>query len=142
MAATLKAKYQREFGNENVGAGIALFDKEDECAIALVNAAETSKDANHRLSAIYVKALIAVEWAQKEEDEKEYERIVLFDPEIKTEKDAKKEMNYPTASGRGIQMESASLNAPKGQEIKPSLLSSRPPKRTRRGIRPNTINWI
>ena len=83
-----------EYGNENVDTVIALLNEEDECAIALPNATETSKGANFRLSAIHVKALIAVNFGQTEETKKEYERIVLFDPKIETASKAKAEINF------------------------------------------------
>ena len=47
-------------------------------------------DANYRLSAMYVKAIIAVDQGNQEEAEKAYEKLVTFDPEI-TDKDQAEE---------------------------------------------------
>ena len=79
---TEEEQYRREYGNENIDAFLALLDKEYDRALALANAGETSKDANHRLTAIWVKATIATEQQNMEVAEKEYERLVIFDPEI------------------------------------------------------------
>lgn len=86
---TEEEQYRREYGNENVDAFIALLDKEYDRALALANAGETSKDANYRLAAIWVKATIAAEQEQDDIAEQEYERLVTFDPEINNTEEAK-----------------------------------------------------
>ncbi len=82
---------REEFGDENVDGLIELIDKNYEKAIAYANLGELSKDANYRLSAIWLKAMVAADQEHDQDAEKEYERLVTFDPEIKEAKDAKKE---------------------------------------------------
>ncbi len=81
---------REEFGDENVDGLIELIDKNYEKAVAYANVGELSKDANYRLSAIWLKAMIAAD--QDLDSEKEYARLVTFDPEIKDAKQAKKEV--------------------------------------------------
>jgi hypothetical protein len=81
---------REEFGDENVDGLIELIDKNYEKAEAYANLGELSKDANYRLSAIWLKAMITVD--QDLDSEKEYARLVTFDPEIKDAKQAKKEI--------------------------------------------------
>ena len=88
---TLEEQYRREYGNENIDAIIALLDNDHNRAIALANAGETSKDANFRLSAMYVKAIIAVDMNNQEEADKAYEKLVIFDPEVENVEQAKEE---------------------------------------------------
>ena len=85
---------RREYGNESVDAVIAILDNEYDRASALANAGETSKDANHRLSAMYVKAIIATDMGDENEAEKAYEKLVTFDPEIADVNQAKEETSY------------------------------------------------
>ncbi len=89
---TEEEQYRREYGNENVDAVIALLDNDHNRAMALASAGETSKDANYRLSAMYVKAIIAVDMNNEEEAKKAYEKVVTFDPEVENVKEAKKEV--------------------------------------------------
>ena len=88
----LEVQYRREYGNENVDAVIALLDNDYDRAKALANAGETSKDANHRLSAMYVKALIAADMGDNEDATKSYDKMVTFDPEINDIGQAKEEI--------------------------------------------------
>ncbi len=81
---------REEFGDENVDGLIELIDKNYEKAVAYANVGELSKDANYRLSAIWLKAMIAAD--QDLDTEKEYARLVTFDPEIKDAIEAKKEV--------------------------------------------------
>ncbi len=88
---SLEDQYRNEYGNENVDAIIALLDNDHNRAVALANAGETSKDANFRLSAMYVKAIIAVDMDNQEEADQAYEKLVIFDPEVADVKQAKEE---------------------------------------------------
>jgi len=81
---------REEFGDENVDGLIELIDKNYEKAEAYANLGELSKDANYRLSAIWLKAMITAD--QDLDSEKEYARLVTFDPEIKDANQAKKEV--------------------------------------------------
>ena len=81
---------REEFGDENVDGLIELIDKNYEKAVAYANVGELSKDANYRLSAIWLKAMITAD--QDLDAEKEYGRLITFDPEIKDAKEAKKEV--------------------------------------------------
>jgi len=83
---------REEFGDENVDGLIALIDKNHEKALAYANVGELSKDANYRLCAIWLKAMIAADQENNEDIEKEFARLVTFDPEIKDAKEAKKEV--------------------------------------------------
>ena len=82
---------REEYGDENVDGLIELIDKNYEKALAYANVGELSKDANYRLSAIWLKAIIAADKGNDEDAQKEYERLVTFDPEIPNTKEAKKE---------------------------------------------------
>lgn len=85
---------RKEYGNESVDAIIAILDNEYDRAIAFANAGETSKDANHRLSAMYVKAIIAADMGDENEANKAYEKLVTFDPEVTDKEQAAEETNY------------------------------------------------
>lgn len=85
---------RKEYGNESVDAIIALLNNEHERASALATAGETSKDANHRLSAMYVKAIIAADSGDENEATKAYEKLVTFDPEIADANQAAEETKY------------------------------------------------
>lgn len=91
---TPEQQYRREYGNESVDAIISLMDNDYERASALASAGETSKDANYRLSAMYVKAMIAVDMEDEAAAEKAYEKLVTFDPEIADVEQAKAETEY------------------------------------------------
>ena len=83
---------REEYGNENVDGLIELIDKNYEKAFAYANVGELSKDANYRLSAIWLKAMIAADKEDDKEAESEYARLITFDPEIKGSAEAKKEV--------------------------------------------------
>ena len=61
---------------------------------AYANLGELSDDANYRLSAIWLKAMIAADQKNEEEAKREYERLITFDPEINDLSEAKKETEY------------------------------------------------
>lgn len=80
-----------EYGNENVDGYIELLDNNHEKALAYANVGELSKDANHRLVAMWLKALIVAD--QDKDAEEVYKKLVTFDPEIADINEAKKEIN-------------------------------------------------
>jgi hypothetical protein len=55
---------------------------------------EVSKDANFRLTAIRLKAMIGSDQGHEGEAEKEYERMIIFDPDIENKRAAKKEVDF------------------------------------------------
>ena len=83
---------REEFGDENVDGLIALIDKNHEKALAYANVGELSKDANYRLCAIWLKAMIAADNKDTLEAKNQYERLITFDPEIKEFEDAEREV--------------------------------------------------
>lgn len=85
---------RKYYGNENVDGLEALIVGNHEKALAFANVGELSDDANYRLSAIWLKALIAADQNNDQEAKKEYERLVTFDPEIKNIEEAQKETEY------------------------------------------------
>jgi tetratricopeptide (TPR) repeat protein len=84
---------RKEYGKENVDGLIELVDGDHDKAMAYANVAELSKDANHRLSAMWLKAMIEEDRKDKEESKKYFEQLVTFDPEIKDIKEAEKEVH-------------------------------------------------
>lgn len=90
--ANEEQQLRQEFGDENVEAILELIDRNYERAIAFANVAETSKDANHRVAASWVKAIIYADSGQKEQLQKEYEKLVILDSEISSVENAEKWM--------------------------------------------------
>ena len=84
---------REEYGKENVDGLIELVDGDHDKALAYASVGELSKDANHRLSAIWLKAMIEEDRGNKEEAKAHFEQIVVFDPEIKDVKEAEKEVH-------------------------------------------------
>lgn len=83
---------REEFGDENIDGIIELIDKNHEKALAYANVSELSKDANYRLSAIWLKAMIAADQDQEDAATEQYQRLITFDPEIKDTAMAEKEV--------------------------------------------------
>jgi len=83
---------REEFGDENVDGLIELIDKNYEKAFAYANVGELSKDANYRLAAMWLKAMVAADQDNEIDAQKAYERLVTFDPEISDTKKAKNEI--------------------------------------------------
>lgn len=86
-ANTLEDQYRIEYGDENVDGLIALIDNNHPRALALANAGETSNDANYRLSAVWLKAVIYADQGDREAVEKEYARLIVLDPEVSSVED-------------------------------------------------------
>ena len=91
-ADSLEAQFRVEYGNENVDSLIALIDGNHERALALAGVGETAKDANHRMSAVWMKAIILADQGNTEELNKEYERLIVLDPEVESVEDGEKWM--------------------------------------------------
>lgn len=83
---------REEYGDENVDGVIELIDKNYAKALAYANVGELSKDANHRVAAVWLKALIAYDQGDETAANKEYERLVVLDPELKNVKNAEEEV--------------------------------------------------
>ena len=75
-------RMRQEFGDQVVDGILELIDRNYERAIAFANVAETSKDANHRVAASWLKAMAFAESGREEELQKEYEKLVILDSEI------------------------------------------------------------
>jgi len=91
-ADSLEAQFRVEYGDENVDSLIALIDGNHERAMALAGVGETAKDANHRMSAVWMKAIILADQGNTEELNKEYERLIVLDPEVESVEDGEKWM--------------------------------------------------
>ncbi len=92
-AEDLEAQWRREYGDENVDGLVALVEDNHARALAFANAGETSSDANHRWAAVWLKAVIYADQGDEEAANKEYERLVVLDPEIESVEDAAKWMD-------------------------------------------------
>ena len=92
QAETEEQQYRREFGDQNVDGLIELIDGNHDRAIAFANVAETSKDANHRVAASWLKAMAYEDSGREEELQKEYEKLVILDGEVNTVEEASKWM--------------------------------------------------
>ncbi len=86
---SIEEEYRREWGPENVDGLIALLNNDHKKALAFANVGETSKDANHRLAAVWLKATIYADQGKNQELEKEYERLIVLDPEVDSVEDGK-----------------------------------------------------
>ena len=73
-----------KFGRDNVEAYNALLNQNHARAKALAGAGELSNDANHRIVAVWVKAMIAVDQKDAETANAEFDRIIELDPIIDT----------------------------------------------------------
>jgi len=82
-------EYLRAYGRENVEGVIALLKMDHERALALANVGETSKDANHRVAAVWLKAIIYADQGNEKALEKEYDRLVILDPEVESIENAR-----------------------------------------------------
>ncbi len=78
----------RAIGEDNYRGLLALVSCEHKRADALANAGAAAKNPNHRLSSLWLKALIANDLKQKERTAKLYKQIVIADTDIDTEQQA------------------------------------------------------
>lgn len=91
-AGSLEAQFRRDYGDENVDGLIALIDGNHARALAFANAGETSSDANYRLAAVWLQAIIHADQGDEEATVREYERLIVLDPEVGSVEDAGKWM--------------------------------------------------
>ena len=84
-----EAELKRLYGEENVEGLKALIDGKHKRALALANVGETSELEDHRISAIYLKAMIATDQNNLEQQEIELKRMVELDSEISNTDEAR-----------------------------------------------------
>lgn len=82
-----------QFGRDNIEAYYALLDQNHARAKALSEAGELSNDANHRVVAVWIKAMVAVDQRDGESANKEFERLIVLDPIVDTKDQAKIEVD-------------------------------------------------
>lgn len=87
-----ETELKEAYGVENIEGLKALIDKKYDRALALANVGETSEIEDHKLSGVYLKAMIAADQNNQEQAEKEYNRMVEMDSEIETLKEAQDEI--------------------------------------------------
>ena len=97
---------RNEFGKENVDGLIELVDGNHDKAQAYANVGELSKDANHRVASVWLKAMIEQERGDKDAAEEQYERLVTLEPDMKDSGDVKKETKNLLKEVDEIRMES------------------------------------
>lgn len=81
----------KEYGKENVDGLIELIDRNHDKALAYANVGELSKDANHRVASVWLKAMIEQDRGDNDAAEEQYERLVTLEPDMKDSGDVKKE---------------------------------------------------
>ena len=97
---------RNEFGKENVDGLIELVDGNHDKAQAYANVGELSKDANHRVASVWLKAMIEQDRGDKDAAEEQYERLVTLEPDMKDSGDVKKETKNLLKEVDEIRMES------------------------------------
>ena len=73
-----------QFGRNNIEAYYALVDQNYTRTNALAGAGELSNDANHRVVAVWIKAMVAVDQRDRESANKEFDRLIVLDPIVDT----------------------------------------------------------
>ena len=87
-----EAELKEAYGNENIEGLKALLDKNYDRALALANVGETSEIEDHKISAVYLKAMIAVDQNNEEQAELEYIRMTELNDEMDDVSEAKDEI--------------------------------------------------
>ena len=82
-----------QFGRDNIEAYYALVDQNHARANALAGVGELSNDANHRVVAVWIKAMIAVDQQDRAIADKEFDRIIALDSIIDTRDQASIEVD-------------------------------------------------
>lgn len=85
-------RLKKAYGDENIEGLKALVDKNYDRALALANVGETSQTKDHKISAIYLKAMIASDQNNAEQEAVQYKRMAEANSEIADEDAAKKEI--------------------------------------------------
>jgi hypothetical protein len=79
---SLEEHFRLEWGNEVVNGVIVLLDRNYRRATALASASENSSDASYRLAAVWLKAIIEADRGNTDAAQREYEKLVVLDPEL------------------------------------------------------------
>jgi hypothetical protein len=87
-----EAELKKAYGDENIEGLKALINKNYDRALALANVGETSDSEDYKISAVYLKAMIAADQNNKEQEEIEYNRMAEVDSEINDANEAKNEI--------------------------------------------------
>ena len=87
-----EAEMKKAYGDENIEGLKALIDRKYDRALALANVGETSEVEDHKISAVYLKAMIAADQKNEEQEAIEYNRMVEMDSELETVKEAHDEI--------------------------------------------------
>lgn len=82
-----------KFGRDNIEAYGALLDQNYARAEALAGAGETSNDSNHRLAAVWIKAMIAVDQRKDEKAKSVFDQLIAMDPILDTQAQASIEVD-------------------------------------------------
>ena len=86
-------QYRKQYGNENYDAVVAVVDKNHKKALALVNVALLSENEEQRISATYIKALVAADMNDAELLEQAKEEMVEITPELTDTAQAQEEVD-------------------------------------------------
>ena len=87
-----EAELKKAYGDENIEGLKALINKNYDRALALANVGETSAVEDHKISAVYLKAMIAADQNNEEQEAIEYNRMVELNSEIDDANEAKNEI--------------------------------------------------
>jgi hypothetical protein len=87
-ADDLEAQYRIEYGDENVDGLIALLDGNHKRALAFAGVAETSSDEWHRISAVWLEAIIYADMGDDAALDASIDKIIEIDPEIDSRDEA------------------------------------------------------
>ncbi|MDN3641302.1 hypothetical protein QWY87_01220 [Lutimonas halocynthiae] len=87
-----EVELKKAYGDENIEGLKALIDKNYDRALALANVGETSDVEDHKIAAVYLKAMIAADQNNEEQEEIEYNRMAEIDSEINDANEAKNEI--------------------------------------------------
>lgn len=80
-----------QFGKDNIEAYYALVANNHARANALAGAGELSSDANHRVTAVWIKAMVAVDQQDGASANQEFDRLIVLDPIVDTRDQARME---------------------------------------------------
>jgi len=87
-----EAELKKAYGDENIEGLKALLDKNYDRALALADVGETSEIEDHKISAVYLKAMIAVDQNNEDQAEVEYNRMTELNDEMGDVSEAKDEI--------------------------------------------------
>lgn len=87
-ADSFEEQFRIEYGDDNVDGLVTLANGNHEQALALADAGEASDDANYRMWAVWLKAIIYADQGDRAAVEKEYARLIVLDPEVSSVEEA------------------------------------------------------